>query len=290
MRLQSILSILGFAVFVAQLNADTLRLRDGRVITGTFLSGNQSGIRFQGRNGGVQRYDVNDVDGISFGNESSGYYNSGSQNNSYYSNRQGGYDNRQDRYNNTGGADRYGYNSGVQSPGNASYQNDYIIPAGTAIVARTIDPIDSDSSHVGETYHASIDQPVIVNGRTIAPVGSNATLEVVRLQQGGRIRGQEEVSLALASITGVDGRVYRLNTSNEDVSSSSRGRQSTEVIGGGAALGAIIGAIAGGGRGAAIGAASGAAIGTGAQLLRGVHVKVPPETRLSFTLTRDLRL
>ena len=62
------------------------------------------------------------------------------------------------------------------------------------------------------------------------------------------------------------------------------------MIGGGAALGAIIGAIAGGGKGAAIGAASGAALGTGAQVLRGQRVKVPSETRLSFTLTRDLVL
>lgn len=276
MKLKSIFSVLGLAVLVAQLNADTLRLRDGRVITGTFLNGNQSGIRFQRQGGGIQRYNVIDVDRITFGNYDTGY-------GGYDYNRQGGY--RQGGYNNTGSADRYGYNSG-----NQSQANDYILPAGTAIVARTIDPIDSDSSHVGETYRASLDQPIIVNGRTIAPQGSDASLEVVRLQQGGRIRGQEEVSLALASFTGADGRVYRLNTSNEDISSSSRGRQSTEVIGGGAALGAIIGAIAGGGRGAAIGAASGAALGTGAQLLRGVRVKVPPETRLSFTLTQDLRL
>lgn len=278
MKLKSIFSVLGLAVLVAQLNADTLRLRDGRVITGTFLNGNQSGIRFQRQGGGIQRYNVIDVDRITFGNYDTGYNSSG-----YDYNRQGGY--RQGGYNNTGSADRYGYNSG-----NQSQANDYILPAGTAIVARTIDPIDSDSSHVGETYRASLDQPIIVNGRTIAPQGSDASLEVVRLQQGGRIRGQEEVSLALASFTGADGRVYRLNTSNEDISSSSRGRQSTEVIGGGAALGAIIGAIAGGGRGAAIGAASGAALGTGAQLLRGVRVKIAPETRLSFTLTNDLRL
>ena len=278
MKLKSIFSVLGLAVLVAQLNGDTLRLRDGRVITGTFLNGNQSGIRFQRQGGGIQRYNVTDVDRITFGN-----YDTGDNSSGYDYNRQGGY--RQGGYNNTGSADRYGYNSG-----NQSQANDYILPAGTAIVARTIDPIDSDSSHVGETYRASLDQPIIVNGRTIAPQGSDASLEVVRLQQGGRIRGQEEVSLALASFTGADGRVYRLNTSNEDISSSSRGRQSTEVIGGGAALGAIIGAIAGGGKGAAIGAASGAALGTGAQLLRGVRVKVPPETRLSFTLTHDLRL
>ena len=276
MKLKSIISfsVLGLAVFVAQIQADTLRLRDGRVITGSYLGGNETGVRFQRQDGGVQRFNVNDVDSILFGN--SGAYNSG-----FYNNDPG-------RYNNpsySGSADRYSQYGRSQS-----YRSNYVLPAGTAIIVRTIDPINSDSTHTGETYHASLDQPVVVNGQTIAPAGSDATLQVVRLQQGGRISGREEVSLALASFTGADGRIYRLNTSNEDISSGGRGKQSTEVIGGGAALGAIIGAIAGGGRGAAIGAASGAAVGTGAQLLRGVQVKVPAETRLSFTLTHDLNL
>src|SRR5689334_10897014 len=179
MKLKSIVSFFGFAVLVAQLDADTLRLRDGRVITGAFLNGNQSVIRFQRQGGGIERYNVNDVDGVTFGNYDTGY-----RSGDYYNNRQGY---RQGGYNNTGSADRYGYNSGNQSRANAPYQNEYILPAGTAIVARTIDPIDSDSSHVGETYRASLDQPLIVNGRTIAPLGSDASLEVVRLQQGGRI-------------------------------------------------------------------------------------------------------
>jgi hypothetical protein len=153
-----------------------------------------------------------------------------------------------------------------------------------------IDSVDSDATHSGDTYHASLDQPLVVNGQTVAPAGSDATVQVVRVQQGGRISGREDVTLALASFQ-ANGRTYDINTSNENVSSSdSRGKQSAEVIGGGAALGAIIGAIAGGGKGAAIGAASGAALGTGAQVIRGQRVKVPSETRLSFTLSRDLLL
>jgi hypothetical protein len=62
------------------------------------------------------------------------------------------------------------------------------------------------------------------------------------------------------------------------------------VVGGGTALGAIIGALAGGGRGAAIGAASGAAVGAGAQVItKGQQVKIPSETRLSFTLQQPIQ-
>ena len=63
------------------------------------------------------------------------------------------------------------------------------------------------------------------------------------------------------------------------------------VIGGVAALGAIIGAIAGGGKGAALGGVSGAGAGTAIQVLtKGVQVRVPAETRLTFVLQQPLRI
>lgn len=56
-------------------------------------------------------------------------------------------------------------------------------------------------------------------------------------------------------------------------------------------MGAVIGALAGGGRGAAIGAGSGAAAGTAAQVMTaGQKVKIPSETRLTFTLQNPLNM
>ena len=270
------LSCLALAALAFQLQADSLRLRDGRVVNGTFLGASRNSVEFDSNTGGRQRYDVNQIESISFGN--------------YYGN-QGGYRNNQGNYE-RGDADRYG-NQRERPYNDANRDNyrtsGYVLPAGTIITVRMIDSINSDATRVGESYRASLDQPIVVNGRTIAPAGSDATVQVVRVQQGGRISGREEVTLGLASFT-ANGRIYDINTASEDVRSGSRGKQSAEVIGGGAALGAIIGAIAGGGKGAAIGAASGAAIGTGAQVLRGQTVKVPSESRLSFTLTQDLTL
>ena len=62
-----------------------------------------------------------------------------------------------------------------------------------------------------------------------------------------------------------------------------------KVIGGTAGVGAIIGAITGGGKGAATGAAVGGAAGTGAVLVtKGKEVDYPAESRLTFTLDREL--
>jgi hypothetical protein len=330
MKLTTILKISAvalptFVVSILNLSADTLRLRDGRTFNGTFVGATRNELRFERENGGLVRYDLSTVDSITFGDNSAGP----SSERRPYDDRPAPRDNRpyarseadrqypdnradadprplseRDRYpsdadrdrrpvNSQGGyRDEYGRPAGVapSAASNGDSSNGYVLPAGSVITVRMVDSVDSDATQVGTTYRASLDQPIIVNGQTVAPAGSDATVQVVRLQQGGRLSGREEVSLALANFTDGNGRVNRINTSNEDISSSSRGKQSGEVIGGGAALGAIIGAIAGGGVGAAIGAAGGAAVGAGAQVLRGQRVRVPSETRLAFTLTRDLAL
>jgi hypothetical protein len=165
-----------------------------------------------------------------------------------------------------------------------------VIPAGTTMIVRTVDAINSDSSSLGATYRASIDEPVIVNGQTVIPRGTDATLKVVADQQSGKIEGKTAISLDLYSIT-VNGQEVPLTSSAVTSESGSRGARSAKVIGGTAVLGTILGAVAGGGRGAAIGAASGAAVGTGAEVLtHGQRVKIPSESRLTFTLNNQVNM
>src|SRR5947209_19594939 len=87
--------VLGLSVFgltVLSLQADTLRLKDGRVITGTFEGATRNHISFRRDGGSTDRYDVGSVDTLSFG---AGPYN---QNSTVR------YDDRRDsgRYNNQG--------------------------------------------------------------------------------------------------------------------------------------------------------------------------------------------
>ena len=80
-------------------------------------------------------------------------------------------------------------------------------------------------------------------------------------------------------------------TGAHDVSGKSRGKNTAEKVGGGAALGALIGAIAGHGKGAAIGAGVGAAAGTTVQVItHGEEVHVPSETDLNFTLEQPVTI
>lgn len=96
--------------------------------------------------------------------------------------------------------------------------------------------------------------------------------------------GRSELKVELVSVT-AGGQTYHLQTAYYDQAGASRGTRTAETVGGGAVLGALIGAIAGRGRGAAIGTVAGAGAGTAVEAgTHGQQVKIPSETKLSFTL------
>jgi hypothetical protein len=153
-----------------------------------------------------------------------------------------------------------------------------------------IDPVDSEVNLIGDTFRASLDEPIVVNGQTVAARGADVTAKLTEVAQAGRIAGRSELSLVLLDIT-LNGRKHEITTSEVYEAGSSRGRQTATRVGVGAAIGATIGAIAGGGGGAARGAAAGAGAGTAIQVLtKGEKVQIPSEARLVFTLQNALTI
>lgn len=244
------------------LSADTLVLRDGRTVDGTFISGNRTSIRFTPRGSTSKLYRVTTVDQVIFG--SGAQQNAGSR----------------------APSQPYGA-SRARVDERVNYR--YTVPAGTVVTVRMIDEIDSNETDVNRAYRASLDDHIVVDGRTIAPRGADATVKVVRVDQSGTISGREEVAVVLAEVMS-GGQRYVIDSTPAELSAKSRSQESVKVIGGTAVVGAIIGAIAGGGKGAAIGAASGAGAGAAVQAIRGQRVKIPSETRLDFTLAQPLRI
>jgi hypothetical protein len=164
------------------------------------------------------------------------------------------------------------------------------LPAGTNLVVRMIDGVDSEVNRVGQTFAASIDEPVTINGQNVIPRGADVVIKLVDAKESGKFTGRAGLTLDLVSVK-VNGRLVDVNTETVSRESSSRGKRTAEVAGGTAALGAIIGAIAGGGKGAAIGTVAGGAAGAGAEVVTsGQRVKIPSETRLTFTLDTPVRL
>ena len=160
----------------------------------------------------------------------------------------------------------------------------FIVDQGTQLSIRLVDAIDSEKNHTGETFHATLHAPLTSDGEEVVPAGTDVVGHLVDVKSAGKFAGQSQVVLQLDSIT-AGGKTYNIQTDEYKKTGSSRGKNTAEKVGGGAAIGAIIGAIAGGGKGAAIGAAAGGGVGGGVQAAtKGQQIKLPSETVLNFTL------
>src|SRR5271165_5241893 len=74
------------------------------------------------------------------------------------------------------------------------------VPSGTNLVIRMIDNVDSERDKVGQTYRASIDEPVVVNGQTLLPRGADAVVKLVNEHDSGRFTGATSLTLDILQI------------------------------------------------------------------------------------------
>jgi len=292
--------------------ADTITMKNGRVINGTYLGGTARQVKVE-VNDDIQTLNVSDVARIEF----SGGMASAPQRDDRPTLRRSagsGSDDRPTLRRSDGNVSedrptlrRSDDNLSEERPtlrrteGNVLRPSDETaappvprseveLPAGTNLVVRMIDAVDSETARVGQTFAASLDQPVMLNGETVIPRGADVSVKLVDAKESGKLTGRAELALSLMSVR-VNGRMTDINTQNVNRESSSRGEKTAKVAGGTAAVGAVIGAIAGGGKGAAIGAGAGAAAGAGSQVItKGQTIRIPSETRLTFVLDNNVRL
>jgi len=162
------------------------------------------------------------------------------------------------------------------------------IPAGTTLAVRLVDSLDSEKNQPGESFRATLNSPLATEGDIAIPAGYDVEGHIVDVKSAGKFAGQSVLVLQLDRIS-VGGKSYSIQTDQYKRQGSSRGKNTAEKVGAGAAIGAIIGGIAGGGKGAGIGAAAGGGLGGGVQAAtKGQQIKLPSETVLNFTLQNPL--
>lgn len=159
-----------------------------------------------------------------------------------------------------------------------------VLPAGTAIRVRTTTALSTKTHKTGAPFQASLAQPLVVEGREIAPAGARVEGVVSDSDPGGRAKGRAQLSIRLTSIQ-AGGKQVAVSTNSFTRVAPGTKKKDAMKIGVGSGVGAAIGAIAGGGSGAAIGAGVGAGAGTGYVLAtRGDPAVIASETPVTFKL------
>jgi hypothetical protein len=165
-----------------------------------------------------------------------------------------------------------------------------VLPTRTVLTVRVGQALSSKTSQTGQSFLATLAQPVTLEGRTVVPAGATVSGTVVTATAKGKVKGEGELSLALTSIT-VNGQTYDIKTDVLNNTVKGKGERTAKTTGGGAAGGALIGGIAGGGKGAAIGGLVGAGAGlAGGAATGNQQIEIPVESALSFRLSAPLTL
>jgi hypothetical protein len=259
MNIRRTLSTVALVLIAASvsLSADRVRLRSGKVIEGMFMGGDSKSVRVLLDNGQVSEVPLDEAAAVEFS------------------------------------ARKPAPPPPAPAPAPASApaatRKPVVVPAGTTLNVRLTQGIDVDVSKAGQVFKGIVDDPVSIGGSVVIPRGASAALQVVNVQQSGKMKGSDKISLKVNSI-GFGGMVYEVATAYVESKGKGEGKRTARKVGGGAGLGAIVGGIAGGGEGAAIGAAvggiTGAAVASGGE----EHLKLPAETRLQFQLSQAVTI
>ncbi len=230
--------------------ADVLELKNGKVLTGSYVGGTATALRFQ-TSAGVQVVETSQALALTFTT--------------------------------TGAAAAAPAAVAATSapvpaaastpapPGPVSVS----IPAGTTLLVRMMDGASSNDSK-GKRFTTTLESDLIVSGRLVAKAGTRVYGRVENAQRAGRYVGQSSLDLRLTELT-VGGSFVPIVTGPFSQAST----KSLQKTARGAAAGAAIGAIADGGEGAGKGAAIGA---VASGIKKGQPVVVSPGTLLEFQL------
>lgn len=165
------------------------------------------------------------------------------------------------------------------------------IPASEIISVRPTQFISSEKAKVGETFIATLDQPIIANGWVVARAGQQVIGRVNAVTKSGHFGHKSQLGLEITAVNLVDGQQATIQTAGIKTIGGSTTGTDVAAVGATTGVGAAIGAAADGGAGAGIGAGAGAAASLlGVLVSPGRPTIVGPETLLSFQLATPVNV
>ncbi|MGA8029065.1 MAG: hypothetical protein WB992_18150 [Bryobacteraceae bacterium] len=162
---------------------------------------------------------------------------------------------------------------------------------GTDIAIRLVETLSSERNHRGDTFRATLDSPILVNGFVIADKGSTVFGRIAYLERAHLIGGQSDLTLILTEITTKDGQLLTIQTSPLDKEGARGGILETAKGAAGSAVGAVVGAVSGAVQGAGFDRGVGEEDRTSPPVgMKDRVIVLPAGTRLAFRVASPLSI
>lgn len=178
------------------------------------------------------------------------------------------------------------------------------LPTGTAVKMKLETTLATFSSKAGDPFSARVTEPLVMDGKTVIPIGTTVEGRVTKSTEPRRIAGRPTIAIFPQNLILPNGDRFTLNASlvdtnaghGTDVNSEGQfkgsghdGRDMTEV-GVGTGGGMLIGGLAGGGKGFLIGGVVGATVTVTHWLSKHHSAMLPAGTELVMELNRPMTM
>jgi len=246
MKLLPVLPLIAMLVGVTAV-ADTLELTNGKSMQGTFVGRDKGVVKFETKEGVVVSIDEKDVKNVVFGGAAKPKETAAPA------------------------------AKPAAKPVTKESAGPITVPAGTVIHVRMKEPVNTKQHKAGHKFTATMETDLVVNGKVVAPKGSNVYGVLQSTKQARRLVGKSEMTMTFTGIM-LNNQIKPIQAGEiKAVAESGSGKETV----GRTARFAAIGGLADGSEGAK----TGAKIAVGVSLLtRGSSIDIPAGTLLDFPL------
>lgn len=178
------------------------------------------------------------------------------------------------------------------------------LPTGTAVKMKLETTLATFSSKAGDPFSARVTEAVVVDGKTVIPIGATVEGRVTATNEPRRIAGKPTIAIFPENLVLPNGDKFVLNASlvdtnahhgtdvNQEGQFKGDGHDSKDLteIGLGTGGGMLIGGLAGGGKGFLIGGAVGATVTVAHWLGKHRSAMLPAGTEMVMELNRPMTM
>ncbi len=183
-------------------------------------------------------------------------------------------------------------------------QTNLALPAGTAVKVKLETTLATFMNKNGDPFSGRVTEPVVVEGKTVIPIGSTVMGRVSKVNEPRRIAGKPTLGISPETVVLPNGQRYALTAALVDTSlrdgtdvndegqfkGAGHDRGDLMEVGAGTAGGMVLGGVAGGGKGVLVGGVIGATATVAHWLSKHRSATLPAGTELVLELNRPMML